>query len=96
MFYLLAFLTFLIGGVAGFLFARSKAAQANAKVRELQIQNTALQTSLDAAKQQSISEKQLLQDSFLREKDTLAEKHAQEIKLLTEQVEKTQQARLEQ
>ena len=96
MLYFIAFLTFLIGGVAGFLFARSKAAQANDKVRELQIQNTALQTSLDAAKQQSISEKQLLQDSFLREKDTLAEKHAQEIKLLTEQVEKTQQARLEQ
>lgn len=100
MLWLVAISAFLAGGIAGGMFVWLKINRSGRelaeKLNELQMLNTVLQNSLEAAKQQNASEKQLLTDSFLREKTTIAEKHAQELQHLTEQIEKTQQARQEQ
>ena len=93
MLWLVAISAFLAGGIsAGFIVyfqIMKKQEAATDEVNQLQLRNVELQANLDAARQQSISEKQLLKESFSHEQTLLAEKHTSEIKLLTEQFDRT-------
>ena len=105
--WLIAVSAFLAGGITGGFIVRfqmmKKQVNSTGEFNTLQLRNVELQANLEAVKQQSVSEKQLLRESFAHEQELLTEKHASEIKLLTEQfdrtfveMEKTHQARIAQ
>ena len=75
----------------------------NSELTGLRMKNVEMQTTINIQQQQFEAEKQLIKDSYAREKQTITENHQQKLKMLQEQsdrsfaeMEKIHQARLAQ
>ena len=93
MLWLIAISVFLIGGISGGAFIYFLKLKSNGKItgelNEFQLRNVELQTIIESLQRQQESETKLLKNSFEQEKNILLEKHAHEVRLLTEQFERS-------
>ncbi|MBR7108080.1 MAG: DNA recombination protein RmuC [Lentisphaeria bacterium] len=85
------------------LISAKRQRDAAAELETLRLKNVEMQTALNAIQQQHNAEKQLLTNSFEREKQLIEESHCQKLKMLQQhsersfaELEKTHQARLAQ
>ena len=84
--WLIAIIALFIGSAVGALIIRRILLKQHAindgELSQLRMKNVEMQTTITIQQQQFEAEKQLLKDSFVREKQTITENHEQKLKML--------------